>query len=138
MDPLILLALAAMVLFGLVDFLFKKAIIVGINGEALLFYSMLIAALPFGLMCFIHSIPIKLNNPLLSYSLLIGALMFIGTISLLAALKIGEASIVVPIGRLGFVVTAVCAFIFLNETITITKILGILSAVIAIFLLSRK
>ena len=138
MSYVILLALAAMVLFGLVDFFFKKAMNAGVDGNTLLFYSMLIASVPFGLLCLVYSISLKPDSPLLEYSLLIGALMFIGTISLLAALKIGEASIVVPIGRLGFVVTAVCAFIFLAEKLTITKGLGIISAVIAIILLSRK
>jgi uncharacterized membrane protein len=138
MSHIILSALAAMVLFGLVDFFFKKAINLGIHGEALLFYSVLIAAAGFGLLSLIQSVSLKPDGPLPGYSLLIGVLMFMGTISLLAALKTGEASIVVPIGRLGFVITAVCAFIFLGEKLTITKGLGILSAVIAIILLSRK
>jgi uncharacterized membrane protein len=138
MSHIILFALAAMVLFGLVDFFFKKAINQGIHGEALLFYSMLIAAAAFGLLSLVRSVSLKPDGPLTGYSLLIGVLMFIGTISLLAALKTGDASIVVPIGRLGFVVTAVCAFIFLGEILTIYKGLGILAAVIAIILLSRK
>lgn len=138
MSHIILLALAAMVLFGLVDFFFKKAINQGIHGEALLFYSMLIAAAAFGLLALVRWVSLKPDGPLTGYTLLIGGLMFIGTISLLAALKKGEASIVVPISRLGLVITAGCAFIFLAEKLTITKSLGILCAVIAIILLSRK
>lgn len=138
MSYIILFALAAMVLFGLVDFFFKKSINRGVHGEALLFYSMLLAGAGFGLLALIQSVSLKPEGPLPGYSLLIGVLMFIGTISLLAALKTGDASIVVPIGRLGFVITAVCAFIFLGEKLTITRGLGILAAVIAIILLSRK
>jgi transporter family protein len=138
MNPIIVMALGAMVLFGLVDFLLKKGIGSGIDGNALLFYSMLMAAVPFGFLCVTQAVPLTLENPLLGYSLLIGALMFLGTISLLAALKSGEASIVVPIIRLGFVVTAICAFIFLSEKITLSNGLGILTAILAILLLSRK
>ena len=138
MNPIILLALGAMVLFGLVDFFLKKGIGLGIDGNALIFYSMLIAAVPFGLLCLVLAVPLQPGNPLLIYSLVIGVLMFVGTVSLLAALKSGEASIVVPIVRLGFVVTAICAFIFLGEKITPGSGLGILSAILAIILLSRK
>ena len=137
-QQVIMFALAAMVFLGLVDFFVKKGMGLGIDGNALLFYAMLIAAAPFGVLALVGSVPLEPVRPLIFYTLLISALMFLGTVSLLEALKKGEASIVIPIGRLGFVVTALCAFIFLSETLTLTRGLGIVSAVIAIILLTRK
>ncbi len=138
MSHVILLAVLAMILFGLADFFLKKGIDKGLDTSVLFFYAILISAIPFGVLCVIQSISLKIQSPLLEYSLSIAILFFAGTFALLAALQIGEASIVVPIGRMGFVVTAICAFIFIGEQLTITKGLGILSAVTAIILISRK
>jgi len=138
MSPVIMYALAAMVLFGLVDFFIKKGIGLGIEGNALLFYSMLVSAIPFGLLSIIEIVPLRPVNQLLFYTIIIGILMFLGTVALLEALNRGDATIVVPISRLGFVITASCAIIFLNENLTLTKGIGIICAGIAIILLSRK
>jgi len=138
MSYIILMALGAMVLFGLVDFLLKKGVDLGINLYVLFFYTALIATAPFGILFFIQPGSQKIDIPLLGYSLAIGVLVFIAMLALLLALKVGDASIVVPIGRMGFVITAVFAFIFLGETLTVTKGLGILCAIIAIILLSKE
>ncbi|MFC1724799.1 EamA family transporter [candidate division KSB1 bacterium] len=52
------------------------------------------------------------------------------------ALKKGNASEVIPITSLYIVLAVVLSFIFLKEPVTIKKVLGIISAVAAIFLLS--
>lgn len=138
MDAAILLALSGMVFGGLVDFFLKKGVNAGIDANLLFFYSFLVAAVPFGVLCYIESVSLALKRPLLDYILFIGVLFFLASLFLILALKIGEASIVVPIGRMGFVVTAVCAFIFLSETLTIQKGVGILFAIAAIFLLAKE
>jgi transporter family protein len=138
MSHILLLALVALVLLGLADFFIKKGMSIGLEGNAMVFWSMIIASLPFGVLLLVEWVPLRPGGALAGYSITIGGLMFIGTISLLAALKVGEASIVIPLGRLGFVVTALCAFIFLGEPLTVTKALGILCAVTAVILLSRN
>ena len=52
------------------------------------------------------------------------------------ALKKGNASAVIPITSLYIVLAVILSFMFLKEPITVKKILGIISAVAAIFLLS--
>lgn len=138
MSDVILLAAAGMVLFGLSDFFLKKGLSLESNTDRLLFYCLLVAAFPFGILSVIHSVPLNLEGPLLYYSLSIGLLFFAATVSLTTSLKHGEASIVIPIVRMGFVITALCAFIFLSEPITLTKGLGLIAAIVAIFLLSTE
>ena len=119
-------------LFGLADFFLKKGVNKGIEPNVLMYYSLLIAAVPFGILWFMQPGQMKIDIPLLGYSFTIALFFFMGTLALISALKKGDASIVVPIGRMGFVITAVCAFIFLSETFTITRGLGILFAILAI------
>ena len=138
MSHVILPALAGMVLLGIADFLTKKGLDLGIDIHLFFFYSFLVSALPFGILWFSQSVPIRIESGLLFYSIVLAVLIFTATIAFLLALKTGEASIVVPIARLGFVVTAVCAFIFIGEQLTVTKGLGILFAIAAILLLSKK
>lgn len=138
MNYIILVALAGMVFAGVADYLLKKGINEGINPTVLFFYSFTVVTVLFGTWFFVKSPAVKIDRPLLYYSLIIGILIFIASFALVSALKIGEASIVIPIARMGFVIAVVCAFTFLSEKFTITKGLGILFAVFAILLLSKK
>lgn len=132
----ILLAAIVMVLMGVIDFLLKKAIEAGVNFYSLIFLLQLVAAILIGFFCIQKKYPLKINKAVLMYSAGIGLLLFIGTVLFLLALKSGSASVITPITRMGFVVTAVCAFIFLKEKITLNKGLGILCAVASLILLS--
>lgn len=53
------------------------------------------------------------------------------------ALEQGAASVVIPCSSLYILLVVILAVIFLNEPLTIKKILGIISAIIAIALLSQ-
>jgi uncharacterized membrane protein len=55
-----------------------------------------------------------------------------GLIALLAALKIGEASVVTPIGQLSFVVSALMVTLWMGERFTKRKVAGLLLAVATI------
>ncbi|RLE70310.1 MAG: hypothetical protein DRJ37_06690, partial [Thermoprotei archaeon] len=55
---------------------------------------------------------------------------------MLHALKVGEASVVVIIVRLGFMVAFLLAVVLMSEKLTPYKALGILFAVLAVVLLS--
>ena len=53
------------------------------------------------------------------------------------ALLKADASAVIPISSMYIVVAAILAMIFLDEQVTVRKVGGIISAVVAIILLSR-
>jgi transporter family protein len=133
----IFLALISMVFMGLVDFLLKKAITVGIHIYAISFFGYLLMAIFFGIYCLLRKVPLKIGKFLVKYSIIVGLSIFIATFLGLFALKAGNASVIVPIVRMGFVVTSICAFLFLKEKITLDKGLGILFAVAALVLLSQ-
>jgi drug/metabolite transporter (DMT)-like permease len=57
---------------------------------------------------------------------------------LLEALKRGQASVLVPISQMGFVVTAAVGIVFLHEPLTRRKMLGLGLAVAALGCLSRS
>jgi transporter family protein len=133
----IFLALVTMVFMGLVDFLLKKAITDDVHIYAISFFIYLFMAILFGTYCLLKKVPLKIDKPLVKYSIPIGLSVSIGTLLALIALKAGNASVIVPVVRMGFVVTAICAFLFLKEKITLEKGLGILFAVAALVLLSQ-
>ena len=60
----------------------------------------------------------------------------IGMVCYISALKIDQASIIVPIRNLALVVTVILAIILLGEGITMTKVTGVIFAVVALILLS--
>jgi drug/metabolite transporter (DMT)-like permease len=62
---------------------------------------------------------------------LLGAFVF-----LLHAVARGEASVMVPIAQMGFIVTAVLGVIFLHEQVTVRKVLGLAAALAALAVLA--
>ena len=79
---------------------------------------------------------IKINKPMV-IGLLAGIFCALGYFFFYRALVKADASAVIPISSMYIVVAAILAMIFLDEPITIRKVGGILSAVIAIILLSK-
>lgn len=79
---------------------------------------------------------IKINKPT-AIGLLAGIFCALGYFFFYRALVKGDASAVIPISSMYIVVAAILAMIFLDEPITVRKVGGILSAVIAIILLSK-
>lgn len=65
-----------------------------------------------------------------------GILGGFGQLAFFNALKIGDTNVVVPIRNLAVLVTVVLAVIFLGESLTVTKGIGVVMAVGAILLLS--
>jgi drug/metabolite transporter (DMT)-like permease len=64
-------------------------------------------------------------------------LLLVGLVMLLAGLARGEASVLVPVAQLSFVVTAALGFVLLREELTLRKGLGLACAVAALVLLAR-
>ncbi len=71
------------------------------------------------------------------YSSLSGILVYLIVNFLMAAVKNGEASVVIPIANLSFVVALILSFGMHMEPITYRKCCAVLCACISIFLLSR-
>ena len=70
-------------------------------------------------------------------ALLAGAIGAFGLIGLYMLLTRAEASSAIPMTALYPALTALLAFIFLRETITVAKVTGIILSLIAIYLLSK-
>lgn len=71
------------------------------------------------------------------WAMLVGVSGAIGTVAFYYALAKGPASSVVPLSGLYIVIPVILGYIFLSEPITLSRIIGVVSAIIAIFLLSR-
>ena len=65
-----------------------------------------------------------------------GACLAVGIIAYYRALSTGPVSVVVPIFGLFLVASSVVGIVFLDETLTARKALGIVLAVVAVFLTS--
>jgi len=65
-------------------------------------------------------------------------LLLFGLIMLLAGLARGQASVLVPVAQLSFVVTAGLGFVFLRETLTLRKGFGLAFAIAALVCLARS
>ena len=71
------------------------------------------------------------------YSALAATLQLFGLIMLISGLRRGEASILVPIAQLGFVVTTGLGFVLLREKLSLRKAFGLAFAVSALLCLTR-
>jgi len=54
------------------------------------------------------------------------------------AIEDGQASIIIPVSQMSFVVTAILAWMFFNEKFSIMKILGLSLACLSIFFFSQS
>lgn len=70
------------------------------------------------------------------YCIPIGFISLFAMLAFYKALKIGPASVVLPLTNLFVVLPVLYGFIFLKESITLPRILGIVFAIIAAILLS--
>jgi drug/metabolite transporter (DMT)-like permease len=65
-------------------------------------------------------------------------LLLFGLVMLLAGLARGEASVLVPVAQLSFVVTSALGFVFLRESLTLRKGFGLAFAIAALICLARN
>ncbi len=134
----VVFGLVTLVAIGLTDFVRKIAVSSGAPPASYLFVeSFALAVVILGVAMAAEG-GIHVAAPAMWLALVSGLLVAVAIGSLLYGLRLGEASIVVPLGRLGLFVTALLAIIFLKESLTATKLLGIICAVLAVILLSRS
>lgn len=75
-------------------------------------------------------------NKHILYAVPIGLVSLVAILGFYKALKIGPTSVVVPLTNMYVIFPVLYGFIFLRETITTTRILGIVFAIIATIFLS--
>jgi uncharacterized membrane protein len=126
-------ALAAMLCFGVADLVYKRASATGVPAHHL----MLVQAWCFGPSVTLYA---WLTHTLaFEWSAIWGALAglfaFVGFLNFARSLTTGSISAVVPIFRLNFALTAVLAICFLGESVSATKLAGLLAALVAVWLL---
>ena len=132
------LALGAMMFYGFADWVYKLAAIAGgspatvLTGQASVF-------LPLATLFAItrdrgfHPPPGAWRHGATA-----AVLLLFGLVMLLAGLARGEASVLVPVAQLSFVVTAGLGFVFLRETLTLRKGFGLAFAIAALICLARS
>jgi len=131
----IILAIVAMVAFGLVGIVYKVATDY-MDSISMVFFVYLFSTILTGIVWLLS--PNKfITCEGLKLVVIASVLAAIGMMSYIYALKIGFASVVVPIRNLALVVTVSLAILILKEEVTFTKTAGITLAVIALILLSR-
>ena len=91
-----------------------------------------------GLFFYLHysKIPLVWNKYIL-YGCLIGAWWSAIMVLYYTAIARGPLSVVIPLFNMNLIIPAILGFVFLNEAITISKILGLVFACLAVVLLTR-
>ncbi|MBL8379758.1 MAG: EamA family transporter [Burkholderiales bacterium] len=133
MNPGIGLALAAMLCFGVGDSIYKRGAAAGAPPHQLL---MLQSALYLLIVAMYASVTGTLAyTPAVLWAFVSGTCMMIGFYNFAASLKAGAVSVVAPVFRMSFVLTAALAVVFLGEALTPFKAAGIALALLATWLL---
>ncbi len=134
----VLHVLVATVAMGIVNFLYKLGAIAGgspatvLAGQASVFLPL---ATLFALMRDrgFHPSPRAWRHGATA-----AVLLLFGMVMLLSGLAHGEASVLVPVAQMSFVVTAGLGFVFLREALTLRKVLGLAFAIAALICLARS
>jgi len=126
-------ALAAMLCFGLADLIYKRASATGVPAHHL----MMLQAWCFGPSILVYAW--LTHTLMLEWSAVWGALAglvsYVGFLNFARSLRTGSISVVVPIFRLNFALTALLAIALLGESVSATKCGGLLLALVAVWLL---
>lgn len=91
---------------------------------------------PLFFLLFKELLPLKIDATGIGWALLTGALGTLGTLFLYLTLRAAPASVVVPLSALYPVVTVILAYIFLQEEISPTRLLGVACALAAVWFLT--
>ncbi|MEM3032137.1 MAG: EamA family transporter [Nitrososphaerota archaeon] len=132
------LALVAFLCLGLTDFIRKKGALAGSSpiGYLLMETVVLLAIVPIASYLLESGLP-KLDSSTFTYAPISGITIAIALLALMYGLKIGEGSLVIPISRLGLALATLLSLFILGESITWTRVAGIVMAIAAVFMLSR-
>jgi drug/metabolite transporter (DMT)-like permease len=133
MTPGYELALAAMILLGLADLAYKRGAAAGVQAHQFLMvqaWCFTPAVVLFGLV----TGTLEPGIPML-WGMAAGLFAFVALYNFARSLKLGSVSLVAPIFRLSFTVTAVLAVLILGEPMTAFRLAGLVLALAAVWLL---
>jgi len=129
--PLVL-ALAAMGCMGVLSFIYKVAALLGAAAPAFLFSQFC----AFTLIALAHALwgerGLRLDRAVWLHAPAAGVFTSAGLICLMWGLQRGEASVVVPISQMSFVMTTLAATVVYREAFTLRKSLGLAAAALTI------
>jgi uncharacterized membrane protein len=133
MNQPIIYAIVAMVCYGLSDFIYKQAATAGIRADHFLmaqgwFFCPLVILYALAT----HTLVIDLAA---LWGSLAGALIFIGFYYFIHSLAVGSVSTNASIFRMNFIVTVMLVVVLLGEPLTLGKIVGLVLALLATWLL---
>jgi uncharacterized membrane protein len=124
--------LAATVALGVAFFLFKLALREGATPATVLICQITMLSSLSVLCAIVIDRGFTVSRAALRYGVPFGVSQAIGFAALIEALSVGEASVLVPIAQLSFVLTALVGLAAMNETVTLRKTVGLLAAVGAV------
>ena len=134
MELYLILALVSMVGFGMTAFIYKLAS-KSLDGFSITFFTLLVNVFVVGVIWFFW--PNKqISWDGIKFTTIAGIIAGISSLAYVLSIKMGSLSISTTIRALFFVVTVLLAVFFLQESITITKVIGIGLAIVSIILLS--
>ena len=132
-----ILAISASICRALYGVFTKYAIELGAEAESMLG----IAAMSWGVFGLLYAAlrerRVRFTSKKAVYALISGILCFVLVNALIEALKLGEASIVIPVANLSFVVAMIISAVMGMETLGIRKLAAIGCATVSVFLLAR-
>ena len=126
-------ALAAMICIGLADFVYKRAASRGVRA----IHFLMVQGLFFGpaIVLYAWATSVLYTPPGFGWGMAAGFFIYIALYHFAVSLASGAVSVVAPIFRLNFVLTAAFAIVVLGEPLTVNKIIGLTAALAAVWLL---
>ncbi len=133
MTPGLEYALGAMLFYGLVDFIYKRAAAAGVHAR----HFMMVQAWCFAPTITLYGLATRTLHPGIGmlWGMGAGLLIFVALYNFARSLAGGAVSINAPIFRLSFAITAALAVLLLGEPITAWKLSGLVGALAAVWLL---
>lgn len=136
MQQWLLYSLLALAMWGIWGFLPKVALI-QFKPESVLIWQGIGAALSTFLFFLFSPFSLQTSNLGIMAGVGVGIFAFLGSLFFIFALSTGKASAVVTLTALYPLITIFLAILFLGETLTIRMFLGVIFAVIAIYLMGH-
>jgi uncharacterized membrane protein len=133
MNQAIVYAIVAMVCYGVSDFIYKQAATVGIRADHFLMAQGWLFC-PLVIVYALATQTLVLNAAAL-WGSLAGAFVFIGFFFFIRSLAAGSVSTNASIFRLNFIITVLLVVVWLGEPLTLSKIAGLVLALLATWLL---
>ena len=122
----------ATIIVGAASFAYKLGVRAGAAPIAVVVAQGLVALVLFTTFSVFTDRGVRLSRPALVHAPVSAVLLLVAFTSLAKALQGGEASVIVPIAQMGFVVTAILGFVFQREPLTLRRAAGLAIALLAL------